>query len=82
MTRPLRAASRAQREPLRGADASLESPLNEAYVWTLLQQHDSAVAVLTRAVQRQPNLRATIDRYPWFAPLRSDSAYRALIGAR
>jgi TolB-like protein/tetratricopeptide (TPR) repeat protein len=77
-----RAVVRAVRDSLRGADASLESPLNEAYVWTLLQQHDSAVAVLTRAVQRQPNLRATIDRYPWFAPLRSDSAYRALIGAR
>ena len=69
------------RRALAGIPPQSGAPLSEAYVWLLLDRRDSALAVLSRAVQQEPRLRADIGRSPWFVPLASDSVYRALVGA-
>src|SRR5206468_4925589 len=66
-----RSALRAGGEPSAGA-------VQEAYVWTLLGQRDSALTLLEGVVREQPAERANIAQLPWFRSLRSDPRFARL----
>jgi len=71
----------ATRSALRAAGSPQAGALHEAYVWTLLGQRDTAIALLRTAVHMQPNDRATLTQVPWFRPLRNDPRFVQLTTA-
>ncbi|HEY5544426.1 MAG TPA: protein kinase [Gemmatimonadaceae bacterium] len=54
------------------------APYPEAYVATLLGDHDAAILLLTQALAASPNDRSVIANHPWYADLRGDPKFVAL----
>ena len=71
------AALRAQR----GDTIRQNTAMGESYVWLLLSNRDSAVAILDRFLKDTPEMRRGISRHPWFEPLHTDARFAALVSA-
>jgi TolB-like protein/Flp pilus assembly protein TadD len=54
------------------------APYPEAYVATLLGDHDAAILLLTQALAASPNDRSVIANHPWYDDLRGDPKFVAL----
>jgi serine/threonine protein kinase/tetratricopeptide (TPR) repeat protein len=54
--------------------------VNEAQVLTILGERDRAIASLQRALAVHPGNRDYIANLPWFAALRTDPRFKAMIG--
>jgi len=64
------------------AAAALQNDYSEAYVQTLLGNHDRAIELLDRYLAANPSLRTLVRNTPWFTSLRGDSQFVALTVVR
>jgi serine/threonine-protein kinase len=76
-----RAVLSATRAALESAGSPFAAAMQEAYVWTLLGQRDTAIALLRAVVRVQPAERAFLTQVPWFRALRTDPRFVQLTTA-
>lgn len=55
--------------------------LGEGYVRLLVSDRDSSLAILDRYLRIAPHMRTDVARHPWFATLRKDPRFAALVEA-
>jgi hypothetical protein len=82
MTDSARALLEKTRRELTQHPASSDPGWDEAYVYLLLGDRETALRVLSSRLAAEPYERGFVARSPWYRELRTDPRFLALLGAR